>query len=98
MGGVLQDICHVQISVKYMGPKREGRVGRGSLLFGQDADNILCSLAKIGGVGDFWEVKRLWEELDSACVPSGCSGRDVAFVTALVVGGGSNVPTVYIVG
>ena len=69
-------------------------MGRGSVFFGQGADNILCGLAKIGGVGDFGEVNRLWEELDSVCVPSGRSGWDVAVVTAVVVGGGSNVPTV----
>ena len=61
---------------------------------GQDADDILCGLAKIGGVSDFWEVKRLWEELDSVCVPSGRSGWDRALVKSAVVGGGSNVPTV----
>ena len=70
----------------------------GSVFFGQDADNILCGLAKIGGVGDFWEVKRLWEELDSVCVPSARSGWDIAVVTVVVVGGGSNVPTVDSVG
>ena len=69
-------------------------MGRGSVFFGQDADNILCGLAKIGGVGDFWEVKILWEELDSVCVHSGCSGWDVAVVTAVVIGGGANIPTV----
>ena len=69
-------------------------MGRGSVFFGQDADNILCGLAKIGGVGDFWGFKRLWEELDSVCVPSGCSGWYVSVVTVVVVGGGSNVPTV----
>ena len=33
-------------------------MGRGSVFFGQDADNIPCCLTKIGGVGDFWEVKK----------------------------------------
>ena len=61
---------------------------------GQDDDNILYCLANIGGVGDFWGVKVLWGELDSVCVPSGCSGWDVSVVTAVVIGGGANVPTV----
>ena len=74
------------------------RVGRGSVFFGQDADDILCGLAKIGGVSNFWEVQRLWEELDSVFVLSGRSGWDIAVVAAVVVGGGSNVPTVYNVG
>ena len=69
-------------------------MGRGSVFLGQDADNFLCGLAKIARVGDFWEVKRLWEELDSICVPSGRSGRGVVVVTVVVVGEGSNVPTV----
>ena len=69
-------------------------MGKGSVFFGQYADNILCCLAKIGGVGDFWEVKGLWEELDSVCVPSGRSVWDVASVTAVVVGRRANVPTV----
>ena len=73
-------------------------MGRGSVFFVQDANDILCGLAKIGGVSDFWEVKRLWEEIDSVCVPSGRSGWDISVVTALVVGGGSNVPTVDSVG
>ena len=64
------------------------------MFFGQDADNILCCLAEIGGVGDFWEVKVLWDKLDSVCVPSGRSGWDVVLVTAVVIGGGANVPTV----
>ena len=73
-------------------------MGRGSVFWGQDADAILCGFAKIGGVGDFWEVKRLQEELESVCVPSGRSGWDVAVVTSVVVGGGSNVPTINSVG
>ena len=64
------------------------------MFLGHGADNILCGLAKIYGVGDFWRVKRLCEELGSDCVPSGRSGRDVAVVTAVVVGEGSNIPTV----
>ena len=40
------------------------------MFFEQDDDDILCGLAKIGGVSNFWEVQRLWEELDSVCVPS----------------------------
>ena len=63
-----------------------------------DPDNILWYLANIGGVGDFWEVKRLWEELESFCVPSGRSGWYVAVIKSVVVGGGSNVPTVDNVG
>ena len=27
------------------------------MFFGQDADNIICCLAKIGGVGDFGKLK-----------------------------------------
>ena len=69
-------------------------MGRGSVFFGQDADNILCCLAKIGGVSDCWEVRLLCQELDSVCVPSVHSGWDVAVVIALVIGGGYNVPTV----
>ena len=44
--------------------------GKRACIFLQNADDILCNLAKIGGVSDFWGVKRLWEELDSVCVPS----------------------------
>ena len=69
-------------------------MGRGSVFFGQDADNILCGLEKMGGISDFWKVKKLWEELNSVCVPSGDIGWDVAVVTLVVVGGGSNVPIV----
>ena len=61
---------------------------------GQDADNILCCLAKVGRVGDFWEVKVLWKELDSICMSSGRSGWDVAVLTVVVIGGGANVPTI----
>ena len=64
------------------------------MFFGQDADNILYGLAKIGEVGDFWGIKRFWKELNSVCVTSGRSGWDLAVVTAVVVGGGSNLPTV----
>ena len=49
-------------------------MGREYVFFGQDSDNILCCLARIGGVGDFWEVQVLWEELDNVCVPSGYIG------------------------
>ena len=73
-------------------------MGRGSVFFGQDADDILCGLAKIDRVSDFREVQRLWEELDGVCVTSGHSGWDITVVTVLVVGRGSNVPTVDIVG
>ena len=66
----------------------------GSVFFGQYADDNLCCLAKISGVGDFWGVKVLWEEIDSVCVPSGRSGWDLAVVTLVVIGGGANVPTV----
>ena len=64
------------------------------MFFGQDADDILCGLAKIGGVSDFWGVQRLWEELNSFCVPGGHSGWDIAVVKVVLVGGGSNVPTI----
>ena len=64
------------------------------MFFGQDDDDILCGLAKIGGVSDFWKVQRLWEELDSVFVPSGRIGWDIAVVTWVVVVGESNVPTV----
>ena len=30
---------------------------RGSVIIGQDADNVLCCLAKVCGVGDFGELK-----------------------------------------
>ena len=73
-------------------------MGIWSVFLRQDADNILYGLANIGGVGDFWEVKILWKELDSVCVPSECSGWDVELVTAVVVRRRSNVPTVYTVG
>ena len=68
------------------------------MFFGQDADNVLCGVAKIGGVSDFWGAKRLWEEPEFFCVPSGRSAWDIAVVIAEVVGGGSNVPTVKSVG
>ena len=69
-------------------------MGRWSVFFGHDADDILCRLAKIGGVSDFWEVQIFWEELDGVCVPSGRSGWDISVVTVAVFGGWSNVPTV----
>ena len=68
------------------------------MFWGQDVDDILCGLAKIGGVSDFWEVKIIWEELDSVCVPSGHSVGDIAVIKVVVVGGGSNVPTADSVG
>ena len=64
------------------------------MFIGQDADHVLCWLAKVGGVGDFGEVKVLWEELDCVCVPSGRSGGNVAVVTVVMVEGGDNIPTV----
>ena len=64
------------------------------MFIGQDADNVLFCLAKVGGVGDFGGVKVLWEELDCVCVSGICSGGDVAVVTAVMVEGGANVPTV----
>ena len=73
-------------------------MGRGSVFFGQDADDILCELAKIGGISDFWEVNILWEELNSVCVSNGRSGWEISVVTAVVVGGGSNILTVESVG
>ena len=73
-------------------------MGRGSVFFGQDADDILCGLAKIGGVSDFWEVKGLWEELENVCVLIGRSQWYIAVVTVVVVGGRSNVPIVVSVG
>ena len=63
------------------------------MLIGQDAYNVLCCLAKVGGVGDFGEVKGLWEELDGVCVPGGCSDGNVAVVTSVMVEGGANIPT-----
>ena len=65
-----------------------------SVFIGQDADNVLFYLAKVGGVGDFGEVKLLWEALECVCVSGGCSGGDVAVVTALMFEGGANIPTV----
>ena len=64
------------------------------MFIGQDADNVLCCFAKLGGVGDFWGFKVLWEELDCVCVPDGYSGGDVAVVTSVMVEVGANVPTV----
>ena len=64
------------------------------MFIGQDADNVLCCLAKVGAVGDFGEVKVLWEELDCVCVPSGCIGGNVEVVTAVMVEGRANIPTV----
>ena len=34
------------------------------MFIGQDADNVLYCLAKVGVVGDLGEVKVLWKELD----------------------------------
>ena len=67
---------------------------RGSVFIGQDAETVLFCLAKVGGVGDFWEVKVLWEKINSVCIPSGCTGWYIAVVTAVVIEGGANVPTV----
>ena len=64
------------------------------MFLGKNADNVLCCLAKVGGVGDFQEVKVLHEELDCVCVSSGRSGWDLAVVTLVVIGRRSNVPTV----
>ena len=69
-------------------------MGRGSVFFGQDADDILCGLAKKYEVSEFWEDQIFWEELNSVCVSSGCSGWTIVVVTVVVVGGGYNVPTV----
>ena len=49
---------------------------------------------KVGGVGDLGEVEVLWEELNRVCVPSGCSGGNVAVVTTVMVEEGDNVSTV----
>ena len=64
------------------------------MFIGQDTDNILFCLKKVGRVGDFGNVKVLWEERDHVCVPGGCSGGNVAVVTAVMVEGGANVPTI----
>ena len=64
------------------------------MFIGQDADIILCCLAKVGGFSDFGEIKVFWEELDWVCMSSRCSGWDVAVVTAVMVEGGANIPTV----
>ena len=71
---------------------------RGSAFFGTDADDTLCDLEKIGGVSEFWEVQRLWEELDSVCVPIGRIGWNISVVITVVVWVGSNVPAVNGVG
>ena len=63
LDGTSQDLCHFQVIVKDRGPKIECRVQRGNVFIGQDADNIICCLEKVGGIGDFGEVKVLWEEL-----------------------------------
>ena len=67
---------------------------RGRVFIGQDADNVLCCLAKVGVVGDFGEVKVLWEELDCVCVHIVCSGGNVSVVTEVMVERGANIPTV----
>ena len=67
---------------------------RGNVFIGQDADNVLCCLAKVDGVGDSGEVKVLWGEIDCVYVPGGLSGGNVEVVTAVMVEGGANVPTV----
>ena len=36
----------------------------------------------------------LWEELDCVCVPSGCSGGNVAVVKTVMVELGADVPTI----
>ena len=64
------------------------------MLIGQDADNILCCLVKVGGVGEFGEVKVLWGELNFFCVPIRRSDWDVEVVTAVMVVGRTNIPTV----
>ena len=94
LDGTSQDLCHLQVSFKDRGPKRELRVLRGSVFIGQDADNVFCGLEEVGGVGDFGEVKLLWEELECVCVPSGCSGGNVAVVTVVMFERGTNIPTV----
>ena len=67
---------------------------RGGVFIRKDADNVLCCLAKVGGVGDFGEVKVLWEELDRVCVPGGFSGGNISVITTVMVEGGANVPDV----
>ena len=39
---------------------------------GQDSDDFLCCLVKVGGVGYSGEVKVFQEELDRVRVPSRC--------------------------
>ena len=64
------------------------------VFIGQDADNVLCCLTKVCGVGDFGEVKVLWEELNCVCVTFGCSGGNISVVTTVMVEGGANITTV----
>ena len=49
---------------------------------------------KVGGVGNLGEVEVILEELNRVCVTGGCSGGNVAVVTAVMVEGGANIPTV----
>ena len=69
---------------------------RGSVFIGQDVYNDLCCLEKVGGVDGFGEVKLICEEIESVCVPGGCSGGNEAVVTTVMVEGGANLPTVEI--
>ena len=45
---------------------------RDGFFVGQDADDVLCCLAKVGGVGYFGKVEVFWEELDRVRVPGRC--------------------------
>ena len=69
---------------------------RGGVFIGQYAVNVLCCLVKVGRVGDFGEVKVLWEELDRVCVPGGFSGGNISVITTVMVEGEANVPDVNI--
>ena len=42
------------------------------ILVGQDADDVLCCLAKVGGFGYPGEVKVIQEEIYCVHVPGGC--------------------------
>ena len=45
---------------------------RDGFFVGKDADDVLCCLEKVGGVGYPGEVEVIWEELDRVHVTGGC--------------------------
>ena len=63
---------------------------RDGLFVGYDADDAICCLAEVGGVGNFGEVEVFQEELKRVCMTGGCSVGDVAVATTVMVEGGAN--------